>query len=671
MRPGQVYLDGDLKDVYTLCLWSRLGNRVLVKLAEGKIDSAEDLYEVASQVNWTQQFSLQDTFVIDFVGTNRTINNTQFGALKIKDAIVDQFNHRLGERPSVEKRGASIRFQARVRRENCAIYLDASGQSLHQRQYRQHTGLAPLKEHLACAMLMRSGWADDMQKPLFDPMCGSGTIAIEAALMASNKAPGLGRSKWGFDHWQTHDAQLWSSCVESAKQAVTEVTTPIYANDTDRRVLNHAKQNADSADVMADIRFFHSDATKLQIDDKPGYIVSNPPYGERLNELTELLPVFQQWGVHLKSHFQDWNMCLLTANRDILKQLKLTSKKHYSMNNGAIECQLVTYELDDKNCEVRESVKSDSDFANRLSKNIKGLARWLKKQNTDCYRLYDADLPEYNVAIDRYGDWLVVQEYAAPKDIPEQKARKRLHEVLLSLPEVTGIPAENIVLKTRQKQKGTNQYQKVAEKQTSIIVHENGAKFTVNLSDYLDTGLFLDHRITREMIQQRSKHKDVLNLFAYTGSVSVHAGLGGAKSVTTVDMSNTYINWAKQNVQLNGISTANHFIQADCLDWLSKHDQRYDLIFIDPPSFSNSKRMDNTWDVQRDHIGLLKNALSCLNPDGEIIFSNNLRQFKLDYDSLADMGVTVTDIGKQTIPEDFKRNPKIHHCWILKVTNGN
>ena len=664
-RPGQVYFDGELKDVYTLCLWSRLANRVLVKLAEGKIDSAEDLYQLATSINWTDQFALEKTFVVDFNGTNRTINNTQFGALKIKDAIVDQFSHRLGDRPSIDKRAPDIRIQARVRRENCAIFIDASGQSLHQRHYRQHTGQAPLKEHLACAMLMRSGWTNDTSMPLYDPMCGSGTIAIEAALIASHRAPGLNRTRWGFDNWKPHESSLWEDALEQAQNSQIKPDVSIFANDLDRRVLNHAKQNADSADVMGLITFNNSDATKLQIEAAAGFIVSNPPYGERLNELTELLPVFQQWGKHLKSHFQGWKMSLLTANRDIFKQLKLVSSKHYAMNNGAIECFLVNYELNDKNCEERENQFVDSDFSNRLAKNIKGLSRWLKKQNTNCYRLYDADLPEYNVAIDRYDDWLVVQEYAAPKDIPEQKARKRLHEVLVALPAATGISADKIVLKTRQQQKGTKQYQKVSEKKSYISVYENGAKLNVNLTDYLDTGLFLDHRITREMIQQRSKNKDVLNLFAYTGSVSVHAGIGGAKSVTTVDMSNTYINWAKQNVQLNNIASANQFIQADCLDWLDTHDQHYDLIFIDPPSFSNSKRMDTTWDVQRDHIALLDSAFKRLNPGGEIFFSNNLRSFKLDEDALKQRDITFKNISKQTLPEDFKRNPKIHHCWIL------
>lgn len=667
-RPGQVYFDGELEDVYVLCLWSRLANRVLVKLAEGKIDSAEDLYEIATSINWTDQFALENTFVVDFVGTNRTINNTQFGALKIKDAIVDQFNQRLGDRPSIDKRVPDIRIQARVRRENCAIYIDASGQSLHQRHYRQNTGQAPLKEHLACAMLMRSGWTKNTALPLYDPMCGSGTIAIEAALFASHCAPGLNRTRWGFDNWKPHDLGLWEAKLDHAEEAKVEPDVSIFANDVDRRVLNHAKQNADAAGVMSLITFYQSDATKLQLSAEKGVIVSNPPYGERLNELTELLPVFQTWGKHLKAHFKGWKMSLLTANRDILKQLKLVSAKHYAMNNGAIECHLVNYELDDKNCEERESQHLESDFSNRLSKNIKGLSRWLKKQNTNCYRIYDADLPEYNVAIDRYEDWLVVQEYAAPKDIPEQKAKKRLHDVLVALPHITGVSADHIVLKTRQQQKGTKQYQKVSEKQSYLDVYENGAKLKVNLTDYLDTGLFLDHRITRQMIQQKSKGKDVLNLFAYTGSVSVHAGIGGAKSVTTVDMSNTYIAWAKQNVQNNNITAANQFIQADCLEWLSSHDKSYDLIFIDPPSFSNSKRMNTTWDVQRDHLNLIDDAFKRLNSDGEIFFSNNLRSFKLDERGLEQRGITYHNISKQTLPEDFKRNPKIHHCWVLTKT---
>jgi 23S rRNA (guanine2445-N2)-methyltransferase / 23S rRNA (guanine2069-N7)-methyltransferase len=669
VKPGQVIFSGTKEHAYRVCLWSRLANRVLLKLGEGEVDTAEQLYQVAGSINWSSHFKLEDTFVVDFRGSNHAINNTQFGALKIKDAIVDQFNDLYGERPSVDKLNPSLRFQGRLWNHNLGIYLDLSGSSLHQRHYRVKTGPAPVKEHIACAMLVRSGWSENQHLPLIDPMCGAGTVAIEAALMVANVAPGINRDSWGFDHWQQHEQSLWDDLLTKAKEQSIVPKCSIVANDIEHRMIAMAKENADLAGVFDFIKFSSMDATKLshQVQEETGYIVSNPPYGERLSELTALLPLFQNWGAQLKQHFQGWRLSLLTSNRDLLRQMKLVAKREYKLMNGKLECQLVNFELDENNCRIREQTSQSNDFTNRISKNIKRSNNWLKKQNTNCYRIYDGDLPEYNVAIDRYADWLVVQEYAAPKDVPESKAKARLHQVLLSLPQATQIAADNIILKVREQQKGKTQYQRVAEHKQMVEVFENGAKFKVNLRDYLDTGLFLDHRITRELVQKNSRGKDVLNLFAYTGSVSVHAALGGAKSVTTVDMSNTYIDWAKDNFALNNLRGAYEFIQADCLSWLAEHKQKYDLLFIDPPSFSNSKRMDATWDVQRDHVALLKDAVKCLKTGGQIMFSNNLRQFKIDEAGISTLGLDIENISKQTIPEDFQRSPKIHHCWLLTL----
>ncbi len=335
--------------------------------------------------------------------------------------------------------------------------------------------------------------------------------------------------------------------------------------------------------------------------------------------------------------------------------------------NGKLECKLVNYQLDANNCQ-QFGDSQDNDFANRLKKNLKKLKPWLKKQDTNCYRIYDADLPEYNVAIDVYDDCLVVQEYAPPKTIDTEKARRRLQEVLLYLPAVTGVPAKQIMLKVREQKKGKQQYEKVNTTGNRKVVWENGAKLYVNLTDYLDTGLFLDHRITRQKVRQMAKGRDVLNLFSYTGSVSVAAALGGARSVTTVDMSNTYINWAKDNFKLNKLNGAYHFVQSDCLQWLVGHNGKYDLIFVDPPSFSNSKRMDTTWDVQRDHVILLTQVRRCLNPGGTIVFSNNKRGFKLDHDAMAELGLAVENISAQTIPQDFARHSNIHQCYVLTLS---
>ena len=665
-KPGQVLFSGELADAYKVCIWSRLANRVLVKLAEGEVNTADDVYKVTDQANWPTHFGVDDTFMVDFTGTNQSINNTQFGGLRVKDAIVDQFSTFFDVRPSVSKVSPNIRIQARMWRSILGVYIDLTGQSLHQRHYRSKTGIAPVKEHLACAMLIRSGWHKNMQTPLIDPMCGSGTLAIEAAMMATNIAPGLKRESWGFDAWKQHDKASWDNLIQDAEQARQTHNGVIWANDIESSIILVARENAESAGVADLIKFTQQDACTLPSADLPsGYMVSNPPYGERLSETTHLIPIFQKWGSWLKQEFKTWHLSLLTSDRDLLRQMKLSAKKDYKLMNGKLECLLVNYELDEKNCKVRENKTVNNDFSNRLAKNLVKINKWLKNQNTNCYRIYDADLPEYNVAVDRYADCLVVQEYSAPKDVPEHKAKRRVQEVMMALPQVTGISPNKIILKVREQQKGTNQYQRVSERKETVEVFENGAKFQVNLYDYLDTGLFLDHRVTRQLFQHKSKSKDVLNLFAYTGSFSVHAALGGAKSVTTVDMSNTYIDWAKENFKINKLTGAYEFIQADCLTWLNRHNGKYDLMFIDPPSFSNSKRMEGTWDVQRDHIALITDAITCLNTGGEILFSNNLRQFKLDEVALVKLGLSIEDISKQTLPEDFQRNPKIHHCWSL------
>lgn len=678
--PGGVYVAGSLDDAYKLCLWSRLANRVLWILAQGPAANEQALYELANSIDWPKHMHFSTDFMVQFNGTTRSINNTQFGALRIKDAVVDRFVESGQSRPSVSKINPNLIIHARLHRDEALIAIDLSGKSLHQRHYRSDTGEAPLKEHVAAAMLYRSGFvaalAHEQAVTLVDPMCGSGTIAIEAALMASKIAPGLAREKWGFDGWLGHDKAAWTRRLTQAQDAQVVHKHTIIANDIDRKLVRIAKANADNAGVFDQITFSQKDALKFTTDapvtldesgmaTQPMFLVSNPPYGERLGDLAGLLPMFQQFGDHLKQHFAGWRVSLLSSNRELLRQLRLRSKKEYALNNGKLECKLVNYVIDSANCEVVEQHSGQQDFANRLRKNLKKLKPFIKRADTNAYRIYDADLPDYNCAIDCYADWVVVQEYAPPKDIPAEKARRRLHDVLLQLPLILGVDTKKIALKVREQQKGKKQYQRVSQQQNRITVYEHGAEFYINPTDYLDTGLFLDHRNTRQLVKQDAKGRRVLNLFAYTGSVSVHAAKGGATAITTVDMSNTYLDWAKDNFRLNRLSGGYEFIQANCLEWLANNHQRYDLIFIDPPSFSNSKRMSGTWDVQRDHVALLADAVRCLNPGGMIYFSNNLRTFKLDLSAVQTLGLEVENISHQTLTEDFARNPKIHQCWRM------
>ena len=679
-KPEGVYFSASMALGYKISLWTRLATRVMLKLGEGEALNKDQLFKAASSINWLEHFTSDTTFAIDFVGYSEEIRNSQFGGLTIKDAIVDQFREQGHERPNVDKKTPQISFQARLLRDHVSIYLDFSGRGLFQRGYREHSGAAPLKENLAAALIIRSGWLADTSKPLVDPMCGSGTILIEAVAMATKQAPSIYRASWGFESWLKHDEKLWQGQLNKAKNdsasALNDAqnsSLKVFGVDIDARVINTAQQNTRNANVQRFIEFRCQNTNDMKnAYGHSGTILFNPPYGERIGELPELVENFVLFGQKLKSQFIDWRVAILTSNVELLAMLKLSSFKRYKFKNGPLDCQFALYNVDQKQL-AKDAVnpessfaEEDSAFANRLKKNTKSLKGWLKSNQIDCYRLYDADIPEYNVAIDIYGDYLVIQEYAAPKTIDEQKAKKRLQEVLYWAPKVLQVPTDKVILKTRAKQTGKNQYQRVDKSKQSITMNEHGALFKINLWDYLDTGLFLDHRKTRQIVAKKSKNKSLLNLFAYTGSVSVQAALHGASSITTVDMSNTYLNWAQDNFALNKLNGHKYqFIQADCLDWLKKNTTAFDIIFIDPPTFSNSKRMEDSFDVQRDHVDLITDALKSLAPGGEIFFTNNKRNFKIDFDAMEALGIKAQAMSDVTRDKDFARNKHIHNSWSI------
>ena len=682
-KPEGVYFQGSLALGYRISLYTRLATRVLLQLGEGESLDKDELFKSASAINWSEVFSTHSTFAVDFVGQNEEIRNTQFGGLTVKDAIVDHFRDQGLERPSVQKIDPDIRIQARLLRDQIALYLDFSGRGLFQRGYRQNSGAAPLKENLAAALIIRSGWLNDTSKPLVDPMCGSGTILIEAVSMASGYAPGIDRKNWGFEHALIHDVDIWETELEAAviasEKGLEALDVKVFGSDIDTRVLHTAKENARNAKLQQYIEFTCKNSNTLtNLFGQKGTILFNPPYGERIGSLPELVENFTLFGKTLKEHFSGWRVSILTPNTEHLSLLKLASFKRYKFKNGPLDCQFALYNIDAQQFQ-KDALNSDdydqstSDFANRLKKNVKNLKGWLKPGNIECYRLYDADIPEYNAAIDIYGDYVVIHEYAAPSSISPEKSAKRLQEIIYFTPLILGKTTEQIVLKTRAKQKGKEQYQRVDKKNKSIVLHEHGAKFKINLWDYLDTGLFLDHRKTRQIVAKKCKDKSLLNLFAYTGSVSVHAALHGAKQVTTVDMSNTYVEWSKDNFELNKLTGHQYdFIQADCLQWLKNYEAskpKFDVIFIDPPTFSNSKRMGESFDVQRDHIDLLTDAVKILAPGGEIIFTNNKRNFKIDEEALAKLQLQFTCLTNVTRDNDFKRNIHIHNSWSIKQTS--
>lgn len=679
-----VRFSADQNTAYRCCLWTRVASRIVQVLSEFNVRNDLDLYLGATAISWEQYFSSRTRIVVDFNGTNREIRNSQYGAMKVKDAIVDRFTKGNQPRPTIDRERPDLRIHVRLSNDKAIVGLDMAGSGLHQRGYRTEAGKAPLRETHAAALVMKSGWTPE--KPLLDPMCGSGTLLIEAAMIAAEIAPGLKRKRWGFEALNDFDQDAWqeihAEASVKARRGVANVTTPFFGREMDRRILTVARDNAGRAGVSELIDFEYGDATQLVRPNgfETGVILCNPPYGERLGTTPELIALYTGLGNRLKLAFAGSVASIFSSSNELLSCMRMRADKQFKLRNGALDCVLKTYQITAGGVKQVEGAKEGQleetlvapDFANRLKKNLSKLDKWAKKEELDCYRVYDADLPDYNAAIDKYADYVVIQEYAAPKSVPEETARRRLMDIMRATIQVTGVDSDKVVLKVRERQKGKSQYQKLSNASRYMTVNEYGVKLQVNLFDYLDTGLFLDHKITRRRLGEMSKGKDFLNLFAYTGSATVHAACGGAKSTTTVDMSNTYLRWAQENMALNGqVGRQHEYVQADCLQWLQEVDDTFDLIFIDPPTFSNSKRMKQSFDVQRDHIMLMENLKRMLRKGGEIVFSNNKRHFKMDEAALADLGLVAKNISSETLPMDFARNKQIHNCWIITHKEGD
>jgi|TARA_E500000178_G_scaffold323807_1_gene349730 23S rRNA (guanine2445-N2)-methyltransferase / 23S rRNA (guanine2069-N7)-methyltransferase len=672
---GSVRFEADSLLAQKVCLSTRFATRVLMLIEEKEgVNDKDSLYKFARLQPWQEWFGPTQTFAVDFNGTNDSLKNTQFSGLVIKDAIVDYFNDLFEQRPNVDKQDANVRVVARLNRHGVSLYIDYSGPRLSERGYRQGQGKAPIKEHLAAAIIKRSGWLENVNQPLFDPCCGAGTILIEAAGMARNEAPGLFREGFAFERLPSFRVAKFKELKEQLLANITDPKLWLIGHDYDAQVLDKAIANAKRAELDTVIKFKQSDATKLtSVAKLPGVVISNLPYGERIGSMAELVNLHRSLGVGFKKHFNHWKLALLGMDESLFKLLKLVKQKRYKFKNGPLDVELNLYQLDDKQVSLTSDDKpalnfeGSMAFANRLKKNKQGLKNWLKQNQVHAYRVYDADIPEYNVAVDIYGDSAVIFEYAAPKEIDEKTSEKRLQDVISLTAQQLDIAPENIAVKVRKKQKGEEQYTPMAKQNRTMVVEEFGAKFKVNLFDYLDTGLFLDHRLARRYIQENAKDKRFLNLFAYTGTASVHAAIGGAKAITTVDLSKTYLKWGQDNFALNDISNTRYrFEQADCLKWLEYAQGQYDLIFLDPPTFSNSKRMKDAFDVQNDHIKLLTWVKKILSPSGTLIFSNNKRGFVMDEVGLMGLGLKAENISEKTLSPDFKRNKKIHNSWLIK-----
>ncbi len=710
IRPlkGGVAFFGAFRDAYRVCLWSRVASRVLFVLARVDSTDADALYRGVRAIDWAAHLGSGSSLSVHAHGTNDALRNTQFSALKVKDAVCDRLRDERGSRPDVEIERPDVVIDVAIRKNKATVSLDFSGEPLHRRGYRKpgvQTG-APLKESLAAAILLESGWRDvaDVGGMFFDPMCGSGTLVIEAAMIAADSAPGIMRDYWGFFGWAGFDSAIWDDLIAEADERLEKgcVDLPrIMGSDIDASAIAIARDNAKRSGLSDYVEFHVGDVADLGdildcAEGSPSGLMSlNPPYGKRLSSHDRLSELYEALSEGVTSLPEGWHLSLITPDAAVDAFLGLKPKRTTSLYNGRIETTLRQYEvardetmsmevvsLDGNQVTVDVLEKNSDQFAARFRKVAKQRMKWARKNKVECYRLYDADLPDYVAAIDMYEEvteesmdddsrsFIHIAEYQPPAEIDPLRAQRRFRDILTLVPALLGVDESRVFSKTRRRDKGGRQYRDARGEARRFVTRESGHLFEVDLGSYLDTGIFLDHRITRSLVGDMAKGKRFLNLFAYTGTATVYAAASGAVQTTTVDLSRTYLDWARRNMTLNGFSGSQHeFVKADVLDWMyreQKSDRRYDVIFVDPPTFSNSKAMGEvTWSVQRDHVALLNGVCHLLAQGGKAVFSCNLRTFRPDLSALSERGIEMRDITSETIPEDFSRNRKVHKCYIV------
>ena len=678
-----VNVEGGLIDAQRAVLWSRLASRVLWPLTEFECADEHALYAGVAAIPWPQHLSAGQTLAVDAHVSGDAITHARYAAQRVKDAVVDVMRERTGARPDVDLDAPDLRLNLVVRKGRAVLSVDLGGGALHKRGWRHAQGEAPLKETLAAAVLLRGGWPQLHREggALLDPMCGSGTLLIEGALIAADVAPGLLRHGDTLPtRWTGFDAHAWQQLRDEARSRESAgraaLQSVFHGSDSDPHAIRAARENARAAGVEANIAWQVRDVAALVAIDTPrGLVACNPPYDARLAADPAL---YRGLGDALRKSVPDWRASLLCGDAELARATGLRAAKRYQLFNGAIECTLITV---DPIAPAQRAAPASMPVlgegaqmvANRLRRNLRKLKVWREREQITCYRAYDADLPEYAAAIDVYvtdeaspRTFLHVQEYAAPADIPEPVQRRRLEELLAAAREVFALPRERIALKTRMRGKGGSKYgERFDTRGEFVVVREGDARLRVNLFDYLDTGVFLDHRPMRLRLATEAEDTRFLNLFGYTGGATVHAGVGRARQTTTVDLSPTYLEWCALNLRENGLGGTRHrLVQADALAWLEADRGEYDLVFCDPPTFSNSKRAQD-FDVQAQHVRLLRAAVARLARDGVLYFSNNYRRFRLDEQAVAEFA-DCEDISAATIPPDFERNPRIHRCWRLR-----
>ena len=747
---GRATFEGEIDEGYRACLWSRLASRVFLVLGRFEAQDADTLYDAVYGLPWERIVKPGATIAVTARGVTEQLRNTRFSALRAKDAICDRLAETTGRRADVDAEDPDAHLLLSLRQRRASISLDLSGEPLFKRLPRAATqaaeGAHVLRPDYAALVLSQVKWGElcrrepapedyenDAEPVLIDASCAGGGILIEAANILADRAPGLARTRWGFEGWQDHEPATWERLREEARERegdARERRVRIVAADVDpaarktaermvraagakrfvdfcaakpQAILDHAGAVAGAA-IVADttgtpLALAHDQMTMMselraapELSAAPlaalvrDELLTRALHAEPARQI-EVMPNNEEATVAVWPSLDAAATAFAEAEQHVGNETDARGTGPTSQPEASAPEPATTIDLGDGK-PLPVLVPESEQFANRLRKNARLRRKWARREGVTCYRVYNADLPDYSAAIDLYegcpqtpGRWLVIAEYAAPKTIDPALAQARMLDILAIAPRILDVPADHVHAKARMRSRGGSQYGKGKGKQGERaniarrrlpLIEEGGLTFAVNFDDYLDTGIFLDHRMTRSLVREHAKNaRRFLNLFAYTGTATCYAADGGVEETVTVDLSNTYLDWAERNMRQNGfVGPQHHFVRDDVLAWISHQRNtrnRWDLIFVDPPTFSNSSKMGRrTWDVQRDHVELLAGVARLLTREGHAIFSCNLRGFRPEVRKLAQAGVVIEDITAQTIPEDFARNKKVHHCYIVR-----
>ena len=716
---GRATFEGELEEGYRACLWSRLASRVFVVLGRFEAQDADELYDSVYDIAWESIVRPGATIAITARGVTEQLRNTRFSALRAKDALCDRLAETTGRRADVDAADPDVHLLLSLRQRRASISLDLSGDPLFKRlspaATRAGEGTHVLRPDYAALVLAQVGWtalcereltADDYENEalptLIDASCAGGGLLLEAANILTDREAAA----------RERQARIVAADIDPAARKTAErmVKSAGYKRFVDfcaaksATVLDHAGAVAGAA-VVADttetpLSLMHDAMTLVGELHRAPELASAPVAAlTRDGLMARALHAEPERSIAVMPNNEE-------AALEVWPSLDHAAAAFEAATSANAEEQSTDAEGEAANTLMPEPaatldlgdgkplpvlIPESEQFANRLRKNARLRRKWAKREGVSCYRVYDADLPDYSAAIDLYegcpqtpGRWLVIAEYAAPKTIDPALAQARMLDILAIAPRILDVPAEHVHAKARMRSRGGSQYGKqgagkgasgeranIARRRLPLI-EEGGLTFAVNFDDYLDVGIFLDHRVTRNLVREHAKQaRRFLNLFAYTGTATCYAADGGVEETVTVDLSNTYLDWAERNMRQNGfVGPQHHFVRDDVLAWIRDQRQtrnRWDLIFVDPPTFSNSSKMGRrTWDVQRDHVELLAGVSRLLAQGGHAIFSCNLRGFRPETHKLARAGVVLEDITAQTIPEDFARNQKVHHCYIVR-----